>query len=71
MMDKLAGWKTHLSVVTALLWTVCYLKIPGAKEAIGLDNFGVVLAGLIGAAGFSMRSAVAAVHEDVKDAKAP
>jgi hypothetical protein len=56
---KLDGWKTHISVVLAVLWVAFYLKFPDAKTTIGLENFGTVFAALLGAAGISLRSAVA------------
>jgi hypothetical protein len=67
---KLDGWKTHISVVLAALWVIFYLKFPDAKTSIGLENFGAVFAALLGAAGISLRSAVAKVASDASSAAA-
>lgn len=78
MIDKLAGYKTYIFTVLAIVWAALYLKIPGAKEALGPDNFQLVFVALLGMAGISLKAGqtrlegkVADMHEDVKDAAKP
>jgi len=68
LLDRLSGLKTYGAVALAIAWAALYLKVPGAKDAIGGDNFALVMTGLVGAAAASFRAAQAKTHEAVADA---
>jgi hypothetical protein len=67
VIEKLSGYKTYIAVVCALAWTLVYLKVPGARDAIGSDNFLAGLASILAAGGISMRAAQAKAAQDVAD----
>lgn len=66
MIEKLSGIKTYVAIALAFAWAVIWLKIPGAKAAISLEDFGTVLAALLALGGVSMRAGVQKA-QDAKD----
>lgn len=68
--DFLDGKKTYLATLGLMLWVVIYLKLPGAKDTIGPENFQLVAAALAAAAGISYRAAVAKVPDKTVEAHA-
>lgn len=55
MLDIVNGYKTYIAIALTCVWSVLYTKhlLP-----ISDDNFQLVLVGLLGAAGISMRHGV-------------